>query len=205
LAITQKDPALVRTIKDKAYPLSPYDSLDSVRVTDFGRWCLGLTDRLPGLPEQKYEAVADKTLFLVTVRGKSLERRVYLDRIGRKFGEDRWRISAGSFIAECSNKNEIEERIASFRRLIDANPSPHWEALFQKVCSRAGLFDEQRSDVRVYSLPEDKALRTELLSDPMLKTIALRCEENMLVVPVTKMKQFMTFLGEHGIAGFSLS
>ncbi|GHV75938.1 hypothetical protein AGMMS49942_07590 [Spirochaetia bacterium] len=205
LAITQKEPALVRTVKDKEYPLSPYDSLDSVRVTDFGRWCLGITDMLPGLPEQKYEAIADKTLFLVTIRGKSLERRVYLDRIGRKLGEDRWRISAGSFIAGCANKNEIEERIVSFRRLIDGNPGPHWKALFQKVCARAGLFDEQRNDVRVYSLPEDKELRTELLADPALKTVALRCEGNMLVVPVKKMKQFTAFLEEHGIAGFSLS
>jgi hypothetical protein len=202
LAITQKQPPLIRTVKGKKKPLSPYDSLDTLRITDFGRWCLGLTDKQPALPEQQYEAIADRELFLVTVRGTSLERKVYLDRIGRKLGEDRWRISAGSFIAGCADKKEIEERVASFKRLIDPEPSPHWEALFQKVCSRAGLFDEKRSDVLVYRLPEDRALQTELLFDPALKTIALRCEGNMLVVPAKKMKQFTAFLGEHGIAVF---
>jgi hypothetical protein len=203
LAVTQKEPPLVRTVKGKKLPLSPYDSLDTVRITDFGRWCLGLSEKQPVLPEQQYEAIADRELFLVTVRGKSLERKVYLDRIGQKLGEDRWRISAGSFIAGCSSKKEIEERAAAFRRLIDPEPGPHWETLFEKVCSRAGLFDEKKTDVQVYSLPEDKALQTELLSDPALKTIALRCEGNMLVVPAKKMKQFWAFLADHGIAGFS--
>ncbi|GHV82420.1 hypothetical protein AGMMS49991_09780 [Spirochaetia bacterium] len=202
LEITQKEPPLVRTLKKEKLPLSPYDSLDTVKITEFGRWCLGLTDTQPALPEQQYEAIADRELFLVTVRGKSLERKVYLDRIGQKLGEDRWRISAGSFIADAENKKEIEERAASFKRLIDPKPEPHWEALFKKVCSRAGLLDAERSDVHVYSLPEDRALREELLSDPALKTIALRCEGNMLVVPAKKMKPFLSFLGEHGIAWF---
>jgi hypothetical protein len=203
LAITQKQPPLVRTLKDKKLPLSPYDSLGAVRVTDFGRWCLGLSEKQPSLPEQQYEAIADRELFLVTVRGKSLERKVYLDRIGQKLGEDRWRISAGSFVAGCSSKKEIEERVASFKRLIDPEPAPHWEALFQKLRSRAGLFDEKKSDVQVYALPADKTLREELLSDPVLKTIALRCEGNLLVVPAKKVKQFFAFLADHGIASFS--
>ncbi|GHT89404.1 hypothetical protein FACS1894137_18570 [Spirochaetia bacterium] len=200
LAITQKEPALVRTIQGKDYPLSLYDSLGAVRVTDFGRWCLDIMEKLPGLPDQKYEVIADPELFIVTVRGKSLERKGYLDLIGRKLGEDRWRISAGSFIAGCAHKTEIEERIASFRRLIAAAPSPHWEALFKKLCSRAGLFDEKRTDIQVYRLPKEKDLREELLSDPILKTIALRCEGNLLVVPLDKMQQFSAFLAEHGIA-----
>ncbi|GHV88210.1 hypothetical protein AGMMS50267_05700 [Spirochaetia bacterium] len=203
LEITQKEPPLVRTLKKEKLPLSPYDSLDTVKITEFGRWCLGLTDKQPALPKQQYEAIADRELFLVTVRGKSLERKVYLDRIGQKLGEDRWRISAGSFIAEATHKKEIEERVASFKRLIDPKPEPHWEALFQRVCSRAGLFNEKRNDVHVYSLPDDKAIREELLSDPALKTIALRCEGNMLVVPSKKMKPFLAFLGEHGIAWFA--
>jgi hypothetical protein len=203
LEITQKEPPLIRTLKKEKLPLSPYDSLDTVKITEFGRWCLGLTDKQPALPEQQYEAIADRELFLVTVRGKSLERKVYLDRIGQKLGEERWRISAGSFIADAANKKEIEERVASFKRLIDPAPGPHWEALFRKVCFRAGLFDDERSDVHVYRLPEDRALQTELLSDPALKTIALRCEGNMLVVPSKKMKPFLAFLGEHGIAWFA--
>jgi hypothetical protein len=203
LAITQKEPDRVLTKRGKTYPLSPYDSLGSVRVTDFGRWCLDLMDALPGLPDQKYEVTADKELLLVAVRGNSLERKTYLDLIGRQFGKDGWRISAGSFIAGCASKQAIEERIASFRRLVDANPSPHWEALFHKVCSRAGLFDGTRNDIRVYSLPKDQALREELLSDPLLKTIALRGEGNMLMVPVPKLAAFSAFLGEHGIAVFS--
>jgi hypothetical protein len=203
LEITQKIPPLRRTFRGKQYPLTPYDSLDTVRITEFGRWCLGLTDKPPVKPDQNYEAIADRELFLVTIRGNSLERRLYLDRIGQKLGEDRWRISPGSFISDCVNKKEIEERISGFKRLIDPKPAAHWETLFNQVLSRAGLFDLPRNDVLVYSLPADRALRDELLQDPALKSLIMRCEGNMLVVASKNVRKFFIRLAEHGIAHFS--
>jgi hypothetical protein len=58
----------------------------------------------------------------LTVQGSSLERTVYLDRIGRKLGPDRWRISPDSFIAGCADKKQIEERTHKFKALIDPSP-----------------------------------------------------------------------------------
>jgi hypothetical protein len=203
LEITQKAPALKRTLKGKQYPLTLYDSLDTVRITEFGRWCLGLTAAAPAKPDQNYEAIADKELFLVTVRGNSLERRLYLDRIGQTLGEDRWRISAASFIADCTNKKEIEDRINSFKRLIDPKPAPHWETLFKQVLSRAGLFDLPLEGVQMYSLPEDRVLRDELLQDPALKPLIMRCEGNMLAVTAKNERKFFNRLAEHGIAHLS--
>ncbi|MDR0997789.1 MAG: hypothetical protein LBL70_01880, partial [Treponema sp.] len=83
LEISQIAPPLIRLQNEKKRPLSPYDSLKSFRVTEFGKWCLGLTEKRPERPRAVYEAIADKELFLVTVQGNSLERTVYLDKIGR--------------------------------------------------------------------------------------------------------------------------
>ena len=200
LEITQAAPPLVRHYRNKQYPLSPYDSLSAIRITELGRWSLGLTSKRPPRPSQEYHAIADRELLLVTVQGNSLERKLYLDKIGRRLGEDRWRISPGSFIAGCVNARQIAERVERFRVLIDRNPAPHWEQLFKKVIERSGLFSKSRSDMLVYDLPENQEVLEELLRDPELKRIARRVEGRMLAVAAKDQKKFFALLNEHGIA-----
>jgi hypothetical protein len=202
LEITLKTPPLALTKASKQMPISPYDSLKTIRITKLGLWCLGLTSERPPLLRQEYQAIADKELLLVTVQGNSLERTVYLDRIGIKLGEDRWRVSPASFISGCESKRHIEDRIERFKKLIDPAPAPHWLDLFDKALSRAGLFGHYRHDVLVYSLGENRKIAEELLRDPELKRIAFRAEGGMLIVPTRNQKKFLALLNEHGIASF---
>jgi hypothetical protein len=220
LEISQATPPLPRVQNEKQRPLSPYDSLKSFRVTEFGKWCLGLTEKRPERPKAEYQAIADKELFLVTVQGNSLERTVYLDKIGRRlgsqagkgsraefgpeagFGTDRWRVSPDSFISGCINKNQIADRVEKFKALIDPAPAPHWLALFEKALNRAGLFDQPLDDMLVYPLPADRSLVEELLRDTELRSLVYRAEGGFLVVPEKNRKKFFTLLSAHGIAVF---
>jgi len=203
LEITCETPPLVITKGAKQSPISPYDSLKTIRITKLGLWCLGLSSEKPPLPRQEYQAIADKELLLVTVQGKSLERTVFLDRIGIKLGEDRWRVSPASFISGCETKKQIEDRIARFKKLIDPAPAPHWLELFDKAVTRAGLFGHYRHDMLVYDLGENRKIAEELLRDPELKRIAFRAEGGMLIVPAKNQKKFLALLSEHGIASFN--
>jgi hypothetical protein len=202
LEITCKTPPLALTKAFKQFPISPYDSLKSIRITKFGLWCLGLSSEKPPLPRHEYQAIADNELLLVTVQGNSLELTVYLDRIGIKLGEDRWRVSPASFISGCESKKQIEDRIERFKKLIDPSPAPHWLELFDKALTRAGLFGHCRDDVLVYNLGENREIAEELLCDPELKSIVFRAEGGMLIVPVKNQKKFLALLSEHGIASF---
>ncbi|MDR2467975.1 MAG: hypothetical protein LBD22_03345 [Spirochaetaceae bacterium] len=202
LEITQREAAAPVLYRGKYSPFSPYDSLDAVRVTDFGCWCLGLSDKRPQNAKEHYEAIADKTLLLVTVQGKSFERSLYLDSIGVRLGEDRWRISKCSFIAGCQTKTEIEARIKKFKKLIDAKPAAHWEAFFNNALNRAGFFNKCNVPATVYQLGNDRELIEELLNDSALSSCALRAEGQMLVVPDKHKKKFLKILAEHGIAHF---
>jgi hypothetical protein len=202
LEITLKMPPLALTKNNKQFPISPYDSLKTIHITKLGLWCLGLTSIKPPKPRHEYQAIADKELLLVTVQGNSLERTVYLDRIGMKLGEDRWRISPASFISGCESKKQIEDRIVRFKALIDPAPATHWLELFDRAVIRAGLFGRYRNDVLVYNLPEDRKVTEELLRDKQLKGIAFRAEGGMLIVPLKNQKKFLALLNEHGIASF---
>jgi hypothetical protein len=203
LEITQDITPWTRTLNKKSRPISPYDSLKTFRVTEFGKWCLGLTEKRPPRIVSEYQAIADKDLLLVTVQGNSLERTIYLDKIGRKLGSNRWRISPDSFIAGCTEKKHLEERVAKFKALIDPAPAPHWLALFEKILNRAGLFDYPLTDMLLYQLPADRTTTEELLGDPELRTLIYRAEGGLIVVPEKNLKKFQALLNTHGIVMFS--
>jgi hypothetical protein len=202
LEISQAVPPWTRTLNKKSRPVSPYDSLKTFRVTEFGKWCLGLTKKRPVRAITEYQAIADKDLLLVTVQGNSLERTIYLDKIGRKLGSNRWRISPDSFIAGCTEKKHLEERIAKFKALIDPNPAPHWLALFEKTLNRAGLFDHPLAGMLLYQLPAGRNTVEELLGDPELRTLIYRAEGGLIVVPEKNLKKFQALLNAHGIIMF---
>jgi hypothetical protein len=203
LEITQHIPPLSRSRGEKLLPISPYESLKTFKVTELGKWCLGLTEKRPARPKAEYQAIADKELFLVTVQGSSLERTVYLDKIGRKLGPDRWRISPDSFISGCVNKKQIEDRVSKFKDLIDPDPAPHWSALFEKALSRSGLFDAALDNLLVYRLPPEEAIAEELLRDAEFRSLVCRAEKGLLIVPGENRKKFFAVLNKHGIAVFT--
>jgi hypothetical protein len=208
LEITQQSPPLRRIQNEKKRPLSPYDSLKTFRVTEFGQWCLGLTKKRPEPPKIEYQAIADKELLLVTVQGNSLERSIYLDKIGRRLGSradsgtERWRISPDSFIEGCSDITQIHERVNKFRDLIDPEPAPHWLGLFDKVVNRAGLFDANLDDMLVYPLPAERNLVEELLEDREFRSLVHRAEGGLIVVPEKNWRKLVEVLKKHGIAVF---
>ncbi|MDR2052092.1 MAG: hypothetical protein LBP80_01640 [Treponema sp.] len=204
LEITQQMPPLLRGQGEKKRPISPYDSLKTFKVTELGKWCLGLTEKRPARPKAEYQAIADRELFLVTVQGSSLERTVYLDKIGRKLGPDRWRISPDSFIAGCTAKKQIEERINKFKTLIDPEPAPHWSALFEKAMSRSGLFDNALNNMLIYPLPSEQHIVEELLRDTEFRALVYRAEGGLIIVPGENRKKFFTVLNKHGIAVFAV-
>jgi hypothetical protein len=199
LEITLAMPPLARIVKKKSRPISPYDSLKTFRVTEFGKWCLGLTAKRPERKQAEYRAIADKELLLVTVQGASLERTVYLDKIGRKLGSNRWRVSPDSFIAGCSEKRQLEERIAKFKTLIDPAPAPHWLAFFDKILTRAGLFDQPLKGMAIYQLPAGQDIAEELLRDGEFRALIHRAEKGLLIVPEKNLKKFQAVLNAHGI------
>ena len=137
------------------------------------------------------------------MRGNSFERSIFLDSIGVKLGEDRWRISPRTFISDCGNAEQIEERIKKFKNLIDEKPAPHWELLFERAKKRAGYFDKKNVEASVFFLNEDRELIEELLNDSALSACAYRAEGGFLIVPEKLKRRFKDFLLEHGIAYFS--
>lgn len=191
------EPRLMRN--GKRLPVSPYDAMDKIRITDFGRWALGYSDVEPKRAQLSFEAIADRELLLVTFRGKSLERKLYLEQIGERLGVERFRISPASFIRDCQSRAQVQDRIDAFKRLIDENPAPHWVELFNKAIFRIGAFSHPQNALLFDLGGIDAELREILLNDNDLKALTLRAEGNHLVLVAEAQKKFRILLQRHGI------
>ncbi|GMO57754.1 MAG: hypothetical protein Ta2G_17600 [Termitinemataceae bacterium] len=207
LEITQKQPELRCLKREKNIPLSDYDSLSAIRVTEFGKWCMGVSQNKPEVTKNKFEAIADKELLLVTVKGNSLALTLLLDKIGSKLGDNRWRVSCSSFLSGCKKKEDITDRIDAFKSLIDKSPSPVWEKLFKQTLDNYGFFSANLVDGFIFNLDagnktdkiEHQKMIEDILSDPRIKGVAMRTEGRMLVVPEKHKNVFLQILTEHGV------
>ena len=198
LEIDEEEPAKPLKKNGKPASVSPYDGLIRARTTPFGAWCLGLSENKPELRRVSYEAIADRELPLVTYRGQSLECKVFLKRIGDPIGEDRFRVTEASFIRDCKNEADIENRIGEFHRLIAKDPDPHWGELFSRVKERARLFDHEEPCVMI-QLPKERALRRLFLEDKRLSSLVVRAEGGRIVVSRQNYKKLRKVLEAYGV------
>lgn len=197
LDIAETPPPLVLTKNEKLHPLTPYEALSSVRLTPFGAWCLNMTQERPQPKKQVFETITDKELLLVTFKGKSLERRLFLEQIGIPLGEERFKITEASFIRGCSAPSEILKRIEKFKLIIDAEPSMRWMEFFASLEKRSTLFCHGE-EVLLYSFPDDPEIRKMFSTDPAFKKLLIRAEDNKVVVRRGNQKAFQKLLMEHG-------
>jgi hypothetical protein len=203
LELTVAEPSSHATLNGEDILISPYDSLRAVRLTEFGKWCLGLTEKRPEDAAQNFEIIADSSLFYVTLHGESVERRIFLDKIGNKIGDERWTINAASFLNGCAGKADINERVQKFRVLVDASPAEHWEAFFSQLKKNASILEEKTGEFLVYRFSPDKETRAALLADDEFRRVARFAEDNLLLVARSDRQKFFAALADRGISLFT--
>ncbi len=181
LEIAEAEPPLPLLRKKKKEPISPADCLWALRLTPLGRWCLGFSGERPLRPVASFEALADEELLLVTFRGSSLERRLFLDLVATPLGAERWRFTEARFIAGCESRRKIEARIDDFKRLIDPEPASRWLAFFEGIRTRAAILPSFEPAF-VIPLPADPAIRRVFVENPKLRALAKRVEDGSIVV-----------------------
>jgi hypothetical protein len=203
LEVTVAKPQYNAELDGKEKPVSLYDGVRAIHLTEFGKWCLGFTEQMPKEDSQEFEITADPALLYVTLRGKSLERRVFLDKIGVKIGEERWTVNAASFASGCTQTGEITERIKKFYVLVDEHPAEHWEIFFNQIEKNAGAIKERTDDFLVYHIDMDRETRAELMSDAEFRRVARFAEDDLVLVLRSNRQKFLSILASRGIGALA--
>jgi hypothetical protein len=197
LEIAEAEPALRLLRKGKTAPISAADCLSALRLTPLGRFCLGYCAERPERQTQFFEAIADSELLVVTFRGSSLERRLYLNLVATPLGEERWRFTEARFIEGCETPEKIDARIADFRRLIESEPSARWRAFFAGIKTRAAVLTALEAAV-LLPLPADPEIRRIFTEHPRIRALVRRVEDGSVVVRADELPALCKLLASEG-------
>jgi hypothetical protein len=197
LEIREAQPERPLVRKGKPLPLSLYDGLKEVRLSEFGRWVIGKTDTRPEVREKQYEAVVDSELLVIAFKGNSLEHRLFLQSIGEQVGEERWRVTEASFMRGCTTIKDLDQHVALFRQLLCKDPPQRWLEFFDTLKLKAGMFGDAEKYL-VYTLPPIAGLRELFATDPQARKLVLKVEGGRIAVPADGLAAFKAFLAKHG-------
>ncbi|OHD79916.1 MAG: hypothetical protein A3J97_14795 [Spirochaetes bacterium RIFOXYC1_FULL_54_7] len=204
LEIREAQPERPLVRKGRTLPLSPYDALKEVRLSDFGRWVIGKTDTRPTVREKQYEAVVDSELLVIAFKGNSLEHRLFLQSIGEQVGEERWRVTEASFMRGCTTVKELDQQASRFRSLLCKDPPQRWLEFFDTLKLKAGMFGDAEKFL-VYKLPPIPGLRELFATDPQARKLVLKVEGGRIAVPADGLTAFKAFLAKHGFMSAAAS
>lgn len=190
-------PPQIRRDRER-FPLSVYDGLFAIRLTELGRWCLGLSGDRPEHTADNSRIVPDPVLPVAVLDPGSLRSRLFMETIGTRLGADRYHITEESLTRDCKSAEEMQTRVMRIRELSDSGLPPAWERRLEKALARMNSFGLPERAL-VFHLPPDPELFS--LFDPRggLAHLCWKAEGGRIVVPEAGLEAFAKALNLRGI------
>lgn len=180
--------------------LSPFDSLEYVRLTPLGRYALDITSDYEA-PEQEHIAYFELDPERLIIRSL-VEPNPYaqlLKDTSVPISKNRFETSALSFLASCHTKADVESKIKIFRQFISSKLPPLWEQFFKQLIQHCHPLKEDKTSYKRYQLdPENRDLVQLITTDPQLRQLVIRAEGYRIMVKTEDFTKFETQLKKHG-------
>jgi hypothetical protein len=163
---------------------SSWDGLRFVRRTALGDYVCGFSDSYDAsklAPDTKITLSPDT--LLITTEETDNSAAAILDPYTERIGANRFRTDNQIFLKNIRSKKELEGKIALFKQIIGEDLPPNWAAFFQDMLHKINPF-EPVEVAAILQIPTDnKALIQLIAQDPVLKTLIVKAEGYMIVVP----------------------
>ena len=132
-------------------------------------------------PESLFELYSER--LLIRALGDINPYEGMVSEFGTDVGARRYLVTAAQMLHGCESAEDIERKIANFRRLIGSEPPRVWEEFFETLLARAKCFTADYSRYNIYNVAEDAYDLHELLAtDPTLSRMAIRAEGYRILV-----------------------
>jgi hypothetical protein len=182
----------------KAY-LTPYDGLRFARLTPLGEFVFRRRDtyELAGGPPTRVIIVLDEARLLATCRNADPLTELALAQFMEKLAPGRYHMTPKSLVGGCHSREDLEERIRLFRRVVSASPPAKWETFFERTLARTAPLEFER-DYLVLKVGADEEIRRLLTSDPVLQEVVLKVEGLRIAVRRQDLKKLARRLEQFG-------
>ena len=174
--------------------VSPYDTLEYVRMTPLGAYVLGLTDKYerPALPKNETYFELDPDRLIIRSLPEDNPYESLLKDTCIPIGNRRYRMTAETFLAHCGDKEDVQGKIDFFQKYISGNLTQVWTDFFDSLLKRCNPLSRQSGDdYIIYSISADnKPLIHLMANDPVLRPLIIRAENFIILVPKDKKTKF---------------
>lgn len=123
-----------------------------------------------------------------------------LSDTAQPIGYHRYRVSAESFLKNCINERDVDNKINFFRQYIHSDPPELWESFFKSLQLRCHpLQSIPNSRYAIYQVEAgNKELQKLLSTDPVIRKYTVRAENYLLLIEVKYQKQVIDRLKSFG-------
>ena len=110
-----------------------------------------------------------------------------------------WIGIALSLLANCHNRNDVEDKISIFRQFIASDLPPLWQQFFHSLLQHCNPLQKDKQTYQHYTLqPDNSDLIHLITTDPVLRQIVVRAEGYRILVKSDDLRKFEAQLKKHG-------
>ncbi|MBI4659314.1 MAG: hypothetical protein HY735_10775 [Verrucomicrobia bacterium] len=170
-----------------------------MRLTPLGEFVFGRrkTFEAAGGSPTRAAITLDEARLLATCRNADKLTELALGQFMEKLAPGRYRMTPKSLLGGCTSREDIEDRIRLFRRVVSSAPPPIWEDFFAKTLARIAPLSLE-PDYIVLKVSADEEIRRLLASDPILREIVLKVEGLRIAVRRSDLKKLAKRLEQFG-------
>lgn len=180
---------------------SYFDGLQYVRLTELGKYVLGITQNYTAQAtvdnEPSFEL--DSQRLIIKVLRQDSPFVSLLSDFADHIAPTLYRVTYDSFLTSCFSRNDVERKVAMFRQYICAEPPAVWIQFFESVIARCNPFLPVNDKFKILRLPsDDHDLQRLVLTEPSVMKYVLKADNYMLLIKESDMKQFSNALRKFG-------
>jgi len=179
---------------------TPFEHVKYVRLNEFGKYIIGLTDSYSAPLEQKvkmFELDTEHLIIRSVNPGNPYESLLFDTAV--PIGGGRFKMSPESFLSKCKNKKDVQEKTQFFKDYICGELPPLWESFFDSIKKRCNPFYSENRQFYLLKLDaSDKKLASLLSTDETLKKIIVKAEGYRILVSKEDYPAFEQRLKQYG-------
>ncbi|WP_289740167.1 hypothetical protein [Muribaculum intestinale] len=191
----------VAFIERDAVSCSPFCGLMYWRITELGRFILGITNRYEHTVEIRSvnDFILDDRYLLVTLANPDTSMRGILDRFARPVSANRYAVTAETFLRNCKDSGDIDRTISLIRNFVCPEPPDNWIEFFSRIRRQACAVAPDDTDYEVFVIDrEDKELQQYLAMSPEMREIAICAQGFRVLVEMNNLPRFKELLRDKG-------
>lgn len=175
---------LAYTEKLEKYATCDFDSLKYIRLTDLGKYVLGISNtyQRKSIKGKKFFELDDNSLIIRTLE----ENNPYLSLLGNMsnaISKKMYKVTYESFLDGCNNLEDINNKINMFTSYICQDPPANWKEFFETIKKRCKPVRNPENEYFMVLIPaNEKELQQIILTDPLIRKHTLRAEGLHLLI-----------------------